>query len=150
MKTLDETVAWFQSLGVFEKCLDGRDAHRLCSFLPVADWHEVGMQVVRDGSPGERLPWTEAEILVQLKHDTAFGFEKALGKRGISAFLMHACVRLWLFILEHPLFAASADEKLYPQYGLPLFKATALAFGFENPIGADAGDEFKYSAEADR
>jgi hypothetical protein len=32
-------------------------------------------------------------------------------------------------------------------YGLPLFKATALKYGFNNPIGDDLGSEDKYNEE---
>ena len=30
-------------------------------------------------------------------------------------------------------------------YGLPIFKATAVKYGFENPIGEDTGSEKKYN-----
>lgn len=149
MKTLEETVAWFETVAVYEKCIDGRDANRLCSFLPVADWGKVGMKLADGVDPGAALPWTEEQILVQLKNDNEFGFEKALGKRGISSGLMHTCVRMWLWVLEHPLYAQSEDDKMYPQYGLPLFKATALAFGWDNPIGDDEGSEPKYTSEGE-
>jgi hypothetical protein len=29
----------------------------------------------------------------------------------------------------------------YQMYGLPLFKATALKYGWDNPIGEDSGSE---------
>jgi len=32
-------------------------------------------------------------------------------------------------------------------YGLPLFKATAIKYGFPNPIGDDSGSERKYDCE---
>lgn len=149
MKTLEETVEWLQKRELRERCIDGRDAGRLASFLPVGEWEKLGMKLREGADAGEPLPWTEEQLRVQLEHDLAFGFEKALGKRGISAGLMAQCVRMWLFALDHPLFAESADDKMYAQYGLPLFKATALAFGWPNPIGDDRGDEFKYSAESE-
>jgi hypothetical protein len=37
-------------------------------------------------------------------------------------------------------------DRNYAQYGLPLFKATALKYDFENPIGDDLGNEPKYAA----
>ena len=33
----------------------------------------------------------------------------------------------------------------YPMYGLPIFKATAIKYGFENPIGEDSGSEDYYN-----
>jgi len=38
------------------------------------------------------------------------------------------------------------DESEYAQYGLPLFKATAVKYGFSNWIGDDTGSEDKYAA----
>lgn len=32
-------------------------------------------------------------------------------------------------------------------YGLPIFKATAVKYGFENPIGDDSGPEAEYNCE---
>lgn len=93
------------------------------------------------GSPKE---WTEANIVAQMAQDVSFGFEKALNRRGISASLMYSVVKMWLAVLEDEL-AKSED---YAQYGLPLFKAVAVKYKLDNPIGDDRGDEFKYSAEA--
>lgn len=35
-------------------------------------------------------------------------------------------------------------ENDYRFYGLPLFKATAVKYGWNNPIGEDSGREKKY------
>jgi hypothetical protein len=48
---------------------------------------------------------------------------------------------MWNWILDEGL----EDFDDYAQYGLPLFKATAVKYGFENPIGDDYGNEYKYS-----
>lgn len=32
-------------------------------------------------------------------------------------------------------------------YGLPLFKATAVKYGWDNPIGEDSGRERKYDSQ---
>lgn len=36
-------------------------------------------------------------------------------------------------------------ENDYRFYGLPLFKATAVKYGWNNPIGEDSGREKKYN-----
>ena len=82
-------------------------------------------------------------MLKQLKEDVEFGFEKALNKRGISSSLMFEVVRFWNWVLEEGL--EDWDEDNYAMYGLPLFKATAVKYGWDNPIGDDNGDENKYS-----
>lgn len=65
-----------------------------------------------------------------------------MNKRGISAGLMYEVVSMWNWILEEGL--ENFDK--YAQYGLPLFKATAEKYGFDNPIGSDKGNESKYAA----
>ena len=49
---------------------------------------------------------------------------------------------MWNWILEEGL--EDWDDDNYAMYGLPLFKATAVKYGFENPIGDDNGDESYY------
>jgi hypothetical protein len=79
--------------------------------------------------------------LKELKRDVNFGFEKALNQRGISAGLMASVVCMWNWVLEEGL----EDFDDYPMYGLPIFKATAVKYGFPNPIGEDKGSEEKYN-----
>lgn len=126
-------------------CLDGRDYGRLIDFFPVEQW-EVFNFKVKKGAEAEvpdPRPWTEEEIRKQLQVDVEFGFEKALNCRGISSSFMHSVVKMWMWILEDPL----QDCEDYAQYGLPLFKAVAVKYGFANPIGDDDGDERKYTEE---
>lgn len=131
------------------ECLDGRDYSRLTSFFPVEDWAVFGIKPREGFDPATHKvkDWTRANILSELTGDLAFGFEKALDKRGISAGFMHSCVKMWMWVLEDPLYD-QADE-LYTEYALPFFKAVALEYGLSNEIGDDAGDEHKYSAEGD-
>lgn len=68
-----------------------------------------------------------------------------LGQRGISASLMFECVMMWNYILEEGL--EDWDEDDYAFYGLPLFKATAVKYGWDNPIGEDSGRERKYDSQ---
>jgi hypothetical protein len=123
--------------------IDGRDASRLADFFPVSDWAKLGCGLKEGAATPPVRPWTEDEIKKQLAEDVSFGFEKALDQRGLSAGLMYAVVKMWLWILEDSL----AEMDSYAQYGLPLFKAVAVKYGFDNPIGEDAGDEYKYSAD---
>lgn len=39
------------------------------------------------------------------------------------------------------------EEVDYAFYGLPLFKATAVKYGWDNPIGEDSGREKKYNSQ---
>ena len=84
--------------------------------------------------------YTEENILQELKSDVAFGFDKALDNRGISSSLMYEVVKMWMWVLDDELM----DFDNYSMYGLPLFKAVALKYGFDNPIGDDSGSEDKY------
>lgn len=123
----------------FETPIEDRLGRRLCQFLTIEQAKSIGWEIQEPNwQPKE---FTKENIIEQLEKDVAFGFEKALNQRGISASLMYEVVRGWLFILEDPL----EDFDEYPMYGLPLFKAVAVKYGFDNPIEEDTGSEDKYN-----
>lgn len=126
-------------------CIDQRDYRRLSSFFPVWEWPAFGFTLIDGATPPEPEPWTQEAFLERLRGDVAFGFEKALHKRGISSSLQYDVVRMWLWVLDDPL----QHFEGYAQYGLPLFKAVAVKYGWPNPIGEKVGDEFEFSADAD-
>ena len=137
MKSLQQIIKTYKS-----ETLDGRDLNRLIQFVPESDWHKLGMsrnpEYKEEFIPTE---FTRKNVLKQLEKDVEFGFEKALNQRGISSELMYNVVSMWNWILEEGL----ENFNEYAYYGLPLFKATAVKYGFENPIGDDSGDEEKYN-----
>lgn len=144
MKSLEQIAKEYKS-----HTLDGRDRHCLSKFIPFDMLSEFGLSPKEEFNSAEKWnesvkPFTRENILEQLKDDVAFGFEKALNKRGISASLMYDVVRMWNWVLEEGL----EDFDVYAQYGLPLFKATAVKYGFDNPIGDMNGDEFIFSTES--
>lgn len=141
MKTLNEAISGFQ-----DNTIDGRDANRLADFVPEEDLSKIGVKLL-DEYVGKHEPieWTEENILKKLEQDVAFGFEKALNRRGISAGMMYEVVKMWNNILENGLNVD--DDSDYAMYGLPLFKATAVHYGWENPIGDDTGSEPEYNEE---
>lgn len=136
MKTLKQVKEMYKS-----ETIDGRDLSRLIQFIPEEELKDFGLEL-KDEYVGthKHIEFTKENILVQLEKDVNFGFEKALNQRGISAGLMASVVQMWNWILEEGL--ENFDE--YPMYGLPIFKATAMKYGFENPIGEDIGNESKY------
>ena len=145
MKTLDEVIKSFKS-----NTMDGRDANRLAQFVPEDRLPEIGCEI-KEEFKGQHIaiPWTRENILAQLEKDVEFGFEKALDKRGISSSFMYEVVCMWNDILEEGLQGRQDSDSHYAEYGLPTFKDTAVKYGFDNPIGEDDGDEYKYSAEGD-
>lgn len=136
MKTLDFIIENYKS-----ETLDGRDLNRLAQFIPKERLSEIGLSLKDENAEWNHKEFTRENVLEQLKSDVKFGFKKALDKRGISAGLMYEVVSMWNWILEEGL----EDFDNYAQYGLPLFKATAIKYGFDNPIGDDEGNEYKYS-----
>lgn len=126
-----------------DDCIDGRGYQRLAHFFAPGDYAKLGWELRDYVDPETVKPseWTRENILEQLKNDVEFGFEKALNQRGISASLMHSVVLQWMWVLEDDL----ANHQEYAQYGLPLFKAVAVKYGFTNPIGEDSGNEGKYA-----
>lgn len=140
MKTVEQILKYeFQ-------CQDGRDLYRLFDFLTEEQINFFGATLKEEYKGTHKaIPFTRENVLNKLEGDVAFAFEKALDKRGISASFMYEVVKMWNWILEEGL--ETFDD--YAQYGLPLFKATALKYGFDNPIGEDTGEESKYSSYDD-
>lgn len=140
MKTLEYIKENYKS-----EVMDGRDLSRLAQFVPFEEFPFLGMSLKEETNKEEWnthcVEFTKENVLKQLEQDVAFGFEKALNQRGISSSFMAGVVCMWNWILEEGL----EDFDKYPQYGLPIFKATAVKYGFDNPIGDDKGSEKKYS-----
>ena len=154
MRTLDEILRNHKS-----NCLDGRDTYRLWKFVPwdIAKNYPDFINTVKDEYLNEEvwnkdiyeMPFTRENIIEQLRTDVEFGFEKALDKRGISASLMFEVVRMWNWILNEDDELTNWPAERYALYGLPLFKATALKYGFPNEIGDDEGTESRYAEYED-
>lgn len=134
MKTLNEILDNYKDYAVV---LDDRFGSRLAKFLTEEQLEKIGFKYDGDEPHPEPKEWTRENILEQLKSDVEFGFEKALDQRGISASLMFYVVLRWNQVLEEGL--ENYPEENYAMYGLPLFKATAVKYGWENPIGDDNG-----------
>lgn len=138
MKTIED-LAKFS----FE-AMDNRDLYRLAQYIPEDKLSDFGLELKEDlKGTHKHKELTKENILEELKGDVAFGFEKALNKRGLSSLAMYSVVRMWNFILDEDL----EEFDNYNYYGLPLFKATALKYGFDNPIGEDKGYESKYNCD---
>jgi len=144
-----ETVRDAIAAGRKSECIDGRDYNRLLRFFPLEEWPLLGFEAKEDIERPAVEAWTREAVTGRLRADVAFGFEKALDRRGLSAGAMYGVVRMWLWILEDPLAAASDSDSdsdsLYGFYGLPLLKLVAVQFGFPNPVGDDTGTEEKYA-----
>jgi len=139
MKTLEFVIKNYKS-----ETIDSRDLDRLVQFVPEDRLKEIGMELKPEYvGKHKAIAWTKKNILKQLKDDVEFGFEKALNCRGISSSLMAEVVKMWNWVLEDGL----EDFDDYPMYGLPIFKATAIKYGFDNPIGDDDGSEDKYDEQ---
>jgi len=137
MKTLDQIKKNYKS-----NTLDGRDLSRLAQFIPEDQLKDFGLELEPEYvGQHNHIPFTKENVLAQLEKDVEFGFSKALNQRGISSAIMAEVVMMWNWILEEGL----EDFDNYPMYGLPIFKATAIKYGFENPIGEDHGSEEKYN-----
>ena len=152
MRALDEILTNYKS-----NCLDGRDTYRLLAFIPwdVAKNYPDFLDNAVEEYRNEEMwmskiyvkPYTRENILEQLRSDVAVGFQKALDRRGISSGLMFEVVKMWNWVLNEDEELANWSNDNYAMYGLPLFKATAVKYGFHNPIGDDNGDESWYEED---
>ena len=138
MKTLEQIQKLYKS-----NTLDGRNLYQLAQFIPQEQLKDFGL-ALQEGETHEAIPYTRENVLAQLQKDVAFGFNKTLDQRGISSSLMFSVVKMWNWILEEGLEDWSNDN--YAQYGLPLFKATAIKYGFADEIDGKNGDEFEFSS----
>jgi hypothetical protein len=142
MKTIEEILSNYEK--EWATFLDDRFGSRLTQFLTEEQIESIGFKL-KEEFKGKHVPvkWTRENILKQLEQDVEFGFEKALDQRSISSGLMFDVVRKWNKVLEEGL--ENWNENNYAMYGLPLFKATAVKYGWDNPIGDDSGSESKYN-----
>lgn len=125
MKTLQWVLENYKGL---ETCLDNRLGRRLCQFLNDEQMAQIGYSYDGDAPRPEIVPWTEENIIAQLRDDTEFGIEKASDHRGLSAGLMHDVCLGWCTILENGLDKKYQDD--YGWYGDKLFKAINEMYDF--------------------
>lgn len=116
---------------------------RLAQFIPEDQLAGFGLQLEEEYMGGHvHMEYTRQAVLNQLEREVEAGFEKALAKRGPSSFISFRAVLLWNWVLEDGLQNWPMAD--YAVFGLPLFKATAEKYGFDNPIGDDTGAESHY------
>lgn len=133
MKTLEQIKSLYTS-----QTIDGRDLYRLAQFIPADELKDFGLKL-KEGETHTHVEFTRENVLKQLEKDVEFGFEKALAQRGISSSVMFNVVKMWNWVLEEGL--EDWDKDNYAMYGLPLFKATAIKYGFPDEIEGYNGDE---------
>ena len=125
MKTLEYVKS---HINEFEEdaSLDRRWTKRFIDFVPVTEWERYGFKYTGEGN---RKPkeWTEANIIEQMKKDVDFGFEKAVGERGISAELMAMVVNAWCKVLENGLNLDGNDGL----YHIKQFRVVDHAYGWK-------------------
>lgn len=127
------------------QAMDGRDYNRLAEFFPPDQWDDFEVTLMEGADAPTLRELNRDNVLALLAEDVAFGFEKALDQRGLSASMMHAVVKMWMWVLEDELYEQASG--LYEQYGLPFLKAVAEKYNLPNEIGDDEGDEGKYEME---
>lgn len=126
MKTLEFILENYSS-----DCLDSRDMNRLAQFVKEENLEKIGVKLKEEYiGTHSVIPFTKENVLKQLKEDVLFGWEKAMNQRGISASLMYEVVKMWNWVLEDGL----EDFDNYGSYGIPLFRATAKKYDWENEL----------------
>lgn len=119
MKTLNEILDNYKDYAVV---LDDRFGSRLAKFLTEEQLEKIGFKY--DGD--EPKEWTRENILEQLKSDVEFGFEKALDQRGIS---------VMFYVVLNQVLEEGLENYPEENYAIVWVAATAVKYGWENPIG---------------
>ncbi len=143
MKSIEEIIEQYQN-----NILGDRSPFCLKEFLTTGQAYKIWKGFDKDNLAIDHtpIPFTRENVLEKLKKEVEYGFYAALRCRGTSASWQFESVMTLNYVLEEGLENYDADNG-YSKYGLPLFKATALKYGFENPIGGDRGDEDKYEED---
>ncbi len=128
MKTLEQVLAGHND-AIKDNALSIQDrlGIRLCQFLTEEQAKTIGFKCKEGATWEPPIPFTEENVLKQLKKDVEFGWDKACGHKGISSELMYDVVLGWCKILENE-FAYWDD---YSPYGTPLFIAVSKKYGFD-------------------
>lgn len=109
---------------------EDRFGRRLIDFLTEEQMKELGFEMKEEFKGTHKpIPYTEENVLKQLKRDVEFGYEKACNHRGISSSLMFEVVKDWCGVLQNGLENWSDDD--YGPYGYPLFKAVNDKYGWD-------------------
>jgi hypothetical protein len=125
MKSFDDALAFVKD---WNGAFDGRDKARFAAFVPFERCSEAGLEPQEGMTAeqwGEVKPWTEEEVLKQLKDDAEFGLGKADGERGISSNCMFEVVNMWCHLLENGL-----EQDDYYGYGRVLFERVLSHYGW--------------------
>lgn len=143
MKTIEDILNNYKE---YETFMDDRFGRRFCKFLTVDQVKQLGFEFKDDEARKnhKQIPFTEENILKQLKEDVEFGWEKACDERGISSSLMYEVVLAWCKVLENDFADWTGESReQYKPYGKPLFRAVAKKYGWElEEWGADDEQEY--------
>lgn len=130
MKTIEQVMQY--PGGSACNMLDGRDRSRLVDFAPtLADIKGLRFEL-KDEAVHEPEPFTEENVRNHLLSDLEFAFDKARNQRGISSNLMFEVIRMWMWVLEDPLYD---EHEHYDDYGISFYKAVAAKY---KPVAAVA------------
>ena len=126
MKSLEYVKAHYKEFEA-DDMFDLRWTKRFLDFIPVEEWGEYGFRFTGEDAEARAVKeWTEENILAQLKEDVEFGYEKAVGERGISSELMAMVVNSWCKVLENGLNLDGNDG----WYHVEQFTQVAVHYGW--------------------
>lgn len=127
MKSIEEIIENYDEYEL-DTFLDKRFSKRFIYFLTDDQIEKNKEKVVyqfKKGISRKVIPWTEENVLKQLKEDLEFGWEKCQMEKGISSELMYMVVKSWCKILENGL-----EDTEYGWYGDNFFKTVDKYYGF--------------------
>ncbi len=130
MKSFEDALKFMKT---WDGSFDDRDRARFAEFVPFDRCSDAGLKPEEGMTAqkwGDVRPWTEEEVLKELKSDAEFGLEKAEHERGISSSCMFIVVNMWCHLLENGL-----EQDHYFDYGRVLFERVLSHYGWNVKAG---------------
>ncbi|WP_210499184.1 hypothetical protein [Vibrio crassostreae] len=126
MKTIEELLTYKS------RSFDGRDMSRLCTYFTSEQIESLGFEFNSPETRKEHKPkeLTRDSLLLALRGDLDFAFEKAHDGRGLSAAAMTCVTSMWVWALGDEETVGTVEDVGYEPYGLPYLRAVADFYEF--------------------
>ncbi len=138
MRTIDEIMGRIKRLEMDD--FFGFERGVLAEYLPNDRLADAGFTARDEGRAPREL--TEANVIADIREYLPFAFDKAINHRGLSAGRSVNKMSAWVWLLgNEELTNFIQNNANYRNYGVPILKRVAAAFGIELPDAIAAWED---------